>query len=126
MRLLLALAAMAPVAEPDTVKVADSSYGRVLFDGNGYALYRFTKDRRSKPRCYGACAKAWPPYVPDGPLSAGDGADPGSLATTRRRGGRRQVTYDGQPLYYYVGDKQPGDIFCQNVVEFGGTWLLVA
>jgi hypothetical protein len=28
-------------------------------------------------------------------------------------------------LYYYVGDRQPGQILCQDVFEFGGTWLVV-
>jgi hypothetical protein len=35
------------------------------------------------------------------------------------------VTYGGHPLYYYAGDRRPGEILCQNVVEFGGTWLVV-
>ena len=47
------------------------------------------------------------------------------LGTTRRRGGRLQVTYNGWPLYYYVGDRRPGQILCQNVREFGGLWLVV-
>jgi predicted lipoprotein with Yx(FWY)xxD motif len=48
------------------------------------------------------------------------------LSTTRRRNGTRQVTYDGHPLYYYTGDVTPGAILCQNVDEFGGTWLVVS
>jgi predicted lipoprotein with Yx(FWY)xxD motif len=45
--------------------------------------------------------------------------------TTRRRGGGLQVTYDGKPLYYYVGDRKPLQVLCQDVVEFGGRWLVV-
>jgi predicted lipoprotein with Yx(FWY)xxD motif len=56
---------------------------------------------------------------------AGAGADAGLLGTTKRRGGRRQVTYNGHPLYYYVTDTKPGQITCQDVTEFGGTWLVV-
>jgi predicted lipoprotein with Yx(FWY)xxD motif len=47
------------------------------------------------------------------------------LGTSRRRDGRLQVTYNGRPLYFYVGDKKPGQVLCQNVDEFGGTWLVV-
>ena len=47
------------------------------------------------------------------------------LGTIRRRDGRRQITYNGRPLYHYVGDKSPGQVLCQNVDEFGGTWLVV-
>ena len=58
-----------------------------------------------------------------GALRAGKGVKRGLIGTTRRRNGRRQVTYKGWPLYY-VGDRRPGEIRCQNVVEFGGTWLV--
>jgi predicted lipoprotein with Yx(FWY)xxD motif len=48
------------------------------------------------------------------------------LGTTRRRDGKAQVTYGGHPLYYYEGDRSPGQILCQDVDEFGGTWLVVS
>ena len=47
-------------------------------------------------------------------------AGPRRWPRTRRRDGRRQVTYAGRSLYYYVGDLSPGQILCQNVDEFGG------
>jgi predicted lipoprotein with Yx(FWY)xxD motif len=47
------------------------------------------------------------------------------LGTARRRDGSRQVTYAGRPLYYYVGDRKPKQILCQNVQEYGGLWLVV-
>ena len=47
------------------------------------------------------------------------------LGTTRRGDGSVQVTYAGRPLYYYVGDRKPGQILCQNVEEYGGLWLVV-
>ena len=49
-----------------------------------------------------------------------------ALGITRRRDGTAQVTYNGHPLYYYIHDVKPGQILCQNVVEFGGTWLVVS
>ena len=110
-----------------TLIVRDSKYGRVLFDGRGYALYAFTRDRRGGPsRCYGACAAAWPVYFGKGTLRAGKGVKQSLIGTVRRRDGRRQVTYNGRPLYYYVGERgRPGVILCQNVDEFGGLWLVV-
>ena len=42
-----------------------------------------------------------------------------------RHDGSRQATYAGRPLYYYVGDRKPGQILCQNVTEFGGVWRVV-
>jgi predicted lipoprotein with Yx(FWY)xxD motif len=109
-----------------TLTVRSSRFGRILFDGRGRALYAFTRDRRGgRSRCYGACAKAWPVYFAKGRALAGKGVRQSLIGATRRRDGRRQVTYNGRPLYYYVGDKSPGQILCQNVDEFGGTWLVV-
>jgi predicted lipoprotein with Yx(FWY)xxD motif len=91
------------------------------------ALYAFTRDRRGgRSRCYGACAKAWPVYFAKGRLLAGKGVRQSLLGASRRRDDRRQVTYNRRPLYYYyVGDKKPGQVLCQNVDEFGGTWLVI-
>jgi predicted lipoprotein with Yx(FWY)xxD motif len=109
-----------------TLTVRNSPYGRVLFDGRGKALYAFTRDPKGgKSRCYGACATAWPVYFAKGTLRAGKGVQRRLLGMTVRRDGKRQVTYAGRPLYYYVGDRSPGQIRCQNVTEFGGTWLVV-
>jgi predicted lipoprotein with Yx(FWY)xxD motif len=109
-----------------TITVRKSAYGRVLFDSRGRALYAFTRDKRRGPsRCYGACAAAWPVYFAKGKLRAGKGVKQRLIGSVRRRNGKRQVTYNGQPLYFYVGDRKRGEIRCQNVVEFGGTWLVV-
>ena len=123
--LVLAPAAMSRESAAATLTVKSSSYGRVLFDGRGYVLYAFTRDASGRSACYGACAKAWPVYFSKGGLKAGKGVNRSLLGTTKRRDGRRQVTYAGRPLYYYVNDRKPGQILCQNVAEFGGTWLVV-
>jgi predicted lipoprotein with Yx(FWY)xxD motif len=47
------------------------------------------------------------------------------VGTTRRRDGTLQATYAGHSLYYYVSDLR-GQILCQNVEEYGGTWLVVS
>jgi predicted lipoprotein with Yx(FWY)xxD motif len=109
-----------------TLTVRKSNYGSILFDGRGRALYAFTRDRRGgTSRCYGACAKKWPFYLAGGRLLAGKGVKRSLIGTTKRRDGRKQITYNGRPLYYYVGDKSPGQVLCQNVAEFGGTWLVL-
>ena len=109
-----------------TLTVHSSRYGSILFDGRGRALYTFTRDRRGgTSRCYGACAQKWPVYFGGGQLLAGKGVKKSLLGTTKRRDGRRQITYNGRPLYYYSGDKSPGQVLCQNVAEFGGTWLVM-
>ncbi len=114
-------AAKAPRA---TLTERDSRFGRILFDGKGYVLYGFTHDKRGKSLCTGDCAAAWPPYLVKDRAAAGRGIDRKLLGTTRRADGKLQVTYGGRPLYYYVGDRSPGQILCQDVDEFGGTWLV--
>jgi predicted lipoprotein with Yx(FWY)xxD motif/uncharacterized membrane protein YphA (DoxX/SURF4 family) len=121
----LSLAAAAPAgAAGPTLTVRASDYGRVLFDGGGRALYVFTRDRGGRSTCSGACARAWPPYLVGSRPAAGRGVRAGLIGTVRRADGRRQATYAGRPLYYYVGDNGPGVIRCQNVTEFGGVWLV--
>jgi predicted lipoprotein with Yx(FWY)xxD motif len=128
---LAAVAVLTPAAmsEPSasraTLTARSSSFGKVLFDGRGFALYAFTRDK-GRSACYAACAKAWPPYfAPKGTLRAGPGVKRSLLGTVKRRDGRRQVTYAGKPLYFYVGDTRRGQILCQNVLEYGGRWLIV-
>ena len=108
-----------------TVTVRPSAFGRILFDARGFALYGFTKDSRGRSKCSGACAAAWPPYILRGSLHAPAGVQRSRLGTIRRADGRRQVTFAGRPLYYYVGDTRAGQVSCQNVFEFGGLWLVV-
>ena len=108
------------------VQAHTSPYGRVLFDQRGFVLYGFTADSARASRCYGACARAWPPLLVKSAAKALRGVDRTKLGTVTRRNGTRQVTYGGHPLYYYVGDTKAGQILCQNVREYGGLWLVVA
>jgi len=106
------------------VKVVSSRFGRVISDRKGEAFYLFDKEKGKKSRCYGACARAWPPVITKGKPRARGAAKASLLGTTKRKNGKRQVTYKGHPLYYYVDDS-PGNILCQDVNEFGGLWLVV-
>jgi predicted lipoprotein with Yx(FWY)xxD motif len=108
-----------------TLTLRNTRYGRILFDGKSRVLYGFTRDRRGGPsQCYGACARAWPVYFSKGTLQAGRGVNRRLIGTVRRRDGRRQITYNGWPLYYYAHEG-PREVKCQNVREFGGLWLVV-
>lgn len=115
----------AGMAPAPSIAVHSSKYGRILFDGRGHGLYAFTKDPRGSSACAGACAKKWPPYLVHARPHADAGAQMGLIGTTKRADGRLQATYRGRPLYFYVGDRKPGQILCQNVTEFGGRWLVL-
>jgi predicted lipoprotein with Yx(FWY)xxD motif len=127
MRIGLALLAVTAAASASTPSLAahSSAYGRILFDGRGHVLYAFTRDTKAHSACAGACAKAWPPYLVSTRPRALAGIKQSLIGTTRRADGRLQATYRGRPLYFYVGDRKPGQILCQNVTEFGGRWLVL-
>jgi predicted lipoprotein with Yx(FWY)xxD motif len=108
-----------------SIAVGSSSFGKLLFDGRGYALYAFTRDTLRQPTCYTACAKAWPPFIVSARPGAIKGARASLIGVSRRSDGRLQATYAGRPLYYYVGDTKPGIVLCQNVKEYGGLWLVI-
>jgi predicted lipoprotein with Yx(FWY)xxD motif len=111
---------------PVLVRTTATRYGRILVDARGRALYLFTRDRGAASRCSGACARAWPPYTVAGPGGAGGAARSSRVGLIRRSGGARQVTYNGHPLYRYIGDRSPGVVLCQDVEEYGGHWWVVS
>lgn len=106
------------------VVVADSEFGPMLFDRTGQAIYLFDVETSAQPRCYGACAEAWPPVLTTGVPVAGRGVDAGLLSTTERRDGSRQVTYAGHPLYFYAHEGKH-EVKCHDVFLNGGTWYVV-
>jgi predicted lipoprotein with Yx(FWY)xxD motif len=96
----------------------------MLFDSRKQAIYIFQNDPRGRSTCYGRCARAWPPVLTRATPQARDGVQASLLGTIRRRGGARQVTYAGKPLYFYAHER-PGQILCHNVDLNGGLWWVV-
>jgi predicted lipoprotein with Yx(FWY)xxD motif len=94
----------------------------VLTNGKGFTLYSFAPDTPTTSKCYGSCAAYWAPVI--GSSAAGSGL-PGKTATIRRTDGSLQLTYDGHPLYTYIGDSAPGQASGNNVNLNGGLWLEV-
>jgi predicted lipoprotein with Yx(FWY)xxD motif len=107
------------------LKITDSDYGRILANGRGRALYLFTADEGKASTCAGDCATAWPPYIVKRKPVARPGVRSGLIGTTGRSDSRLQATYAGHPLYFYVGDNEPGEVLCQAVNEFGGFWYVL-
>jgi predicted lipoprotein with Yx(FWY)xxD motif len=94
----------------------------VLTNGKGFTLYSFAPDTPTTSKCYGTCAAYWPPVI--GSSAAGSGL-PGKTATIKRTDGTLQLTYNGHPLYTYVGDSAPGQASGNNLNLNGGLWLEV-
>ena len=109
-----------------TVSVASTSLGNILVNSRGLTLYLFEKDLATKSTCNGSCAASWPPLSATGELTAGSGANASMLGTINRSDGRRQVTYDGHPLYLFAGDTYPGDTNGEGLTAFGAAWLALS
>ena len=116
--------AKAAGAKGTKLALRDSQFGRVLFNSKGRAIYLFSSDTTGSSTCYDDCAAVWPPFYARGKLEGGPGVNRKLLGKTTRTDGRRQVSYAGHPLYFYVHDPR-GEILCHNVNEFGGEWLVV-
>jgi len=121
---LLAAAVVTPktqpaAAGPDVLKARDVGGVTLLTNAKGLTLYWFAPDTSTKSACYGSCAAYWPPVT--GTPSAGPGVT-GQLGTIARTGGTIQATYDGHPLYTYIGDSGPGQASGNNLNLNGGLW----
>jgi predicted lipoprotein with Yx(FWY)xxD motif len=91
----------------------------VLTNGGGFTLYSFAPDTPTASKCYGSCAAYWPPVTG---TSAAASRLPGKIGTIMRTGGSRQLTYNGHPLYTYIGDSAPGQASGNDINLNGGLW----
>jgi predicted lipoprotein with Yx(FWY)xxD motif len=91
----------------------------VLTNAKGFTLYSFAPDTPASSKCYGSCAVYWPPVT--GTTAAGLGL-PGKVTTITRTDGSHQLTYNGHPLYTYIGDTAPGQANGNNLNLNGGLW----
>lgn len=91
---------------PPNVKLETIAGAEVLATGQGMALYVFDKDAAGsgKSACQGVCAKYWPP------LLAPAGFGPAGSWGVIDRGGAKQVTYHGKPLYTFAADRAGADV----------------
>jgi predicted lipoprotein with Yx(FWY)xxD motif len=108
------------------VKTRHGKLGTFLVDAKGRTLYLFEKDTTTKSRCYGACAKAWPPLMTSGKPKAKGKAKASLLGTTKRKNGSRQVTYNGHPVYRFFQDTKPGQTNGEGSTAFGAGWYVMA
>jgi predicted lipoprotein with Yx(FWY)xxD motif len=120
----VAVSAMAASSGGARLSVHSSEFGKTLFGPSGKVVYVFGADHGSVSHCYGVCAAAWPPLLTKGAPVAGPGVEAKLLATTKRKDGRLQVTYNHHPLYYYSADKV-GKVMCQHANMHGGLWLII-
>jgi predicted lipoprotein with Yx(FWY)xxD motif len=97
------------------LKTASIGGVTLLTNAKGLTLYSFAPDTATKSACSGGCAAAWPPQPATGTVKS-------PYATIKRSDGSTQLTFDGHPLYTYVGDTAPGTASGNGINQFGGLW----
>jgi predicted lipoprotein with Yx(FWY)xxD motif len=108
------------------IGIRSTPLGQILVDAKGRTLYLFEADKADASSCTGACLSLWPALTTAGAPKAEAGVLPAKLGTTATSGGKRQVTYNHHPLYYYVGDRKAGDTTGQGLNQFGAKWYVLA
>jgi len=105
-------------------KAANATLGKtILVNLRGLTLYSLSAETNGKFICKRGCLIDWHPlYVakgvkPTGPVKLG--------AIKRPDNGRRQVTFEGRPLYTFDEDAKAGDVKGQGIRDVG-VWRAAA
>ena len=103
------------------ISTGQTSLGTFFTGADGHTLYVFKKDESNVSNCQAECQTVWPALLlSDGQSVAADASIQGTFGMINTPAGT-QVTYNGAPLYYYAGDKLPGDT---NGEGIGGVWTV--
>jgi predicted lipoprotein with Yx(FWY)xxD motif len=108
------------------ISVKQTSLGQTLVDANGRTLYLFAADKPNVSTLSAAGQAIWPPFTATTTPRALNGAIAGRIGTIAQAGGPAQITYNGHPLYYYVGDHNPGQTTGQGLNQFGALWYVLS
>jgi predicted lipoprotein with Yx(FWY)xxD motif len=124
--LVVALAACGSSSSSGSSQVlhvaSKTKVGPVLVDAKGRTLYRYTPDHGGKSTCTGGCAAAWPPATVSGSAAPAATGVKGSVTTTTRADGAKQLTFDGMPLYRFSGDRTASDAKGQGALHI---WFVI-
>ena len=92
----------APASTSSVVKTTKIGSATVLTNARGFTLYTFAIDGMNKSQCNTSCIHYWPPLK--GPVTAT--GIKGTFTTIKRSDGTTQETWNGHPLYTYIGDSR--------------------
>lgn len=92
----------------------------VLVSARGMTIYHLSGEGAGRFLCASAeCEARWPPVS-----ASATSARVAGLGTVVRPDGKRQLTYEGEPLYTFAGDSAPGEANGQGIDDVG-TWSAV-
>jgi len=104
-----------------TIMTQSTSKGMVLTNAQGRTMYWFAIDTPTASKCTGTCLQYWPPVIGT-PTAASGTSLPKGFGTITSSDGQVQATYDGHPLYTYMGDTTAGQISGNGLNLSGGLW----
>jgi predicted lipoprotein with Yx(FWY)xxD motif len=114
-------------ATTTTIRTANNPHlGRILEGPARYTLYVFCPGVNTT-HCPGHGSSTWPPLIAHGRVVAASGSQLKSskLSTRKLANGQHQVTYYGNPLYLYKGDRKPGQTKGEGKLQANGAWFAV-
>ena len=100
---------------PNTTKVVNNALGKngyYLVDTNCITLYYNSNDTFHTSTCHDDCIKDWPPFLNDRGIDLKTLTEDPDFRINhflRKTYSDLQFAYGEWPLYYYSGDKKPGD-----------------
>jgi predicted lipoprotein with Yx(FWY)xxD motif len=110
-------------AASSAISIAQTPVGKALVDANGRTLYLFAADKPNVSRLTAAGQAVWPPFTSATLPAATGGASAAQIGSISAS---KQITYNGHPLYYYVGDQRPGQASGQALNQFGARWYVLS
>jgi predicted lipoprotein with Yx(FWY)xxD motif len=120
--------ALAKTQHGTTIKLGKTSLGNVLTKNSGFTVYVFTRDKqKNKDTCVKVkgCTSIWPPVTTKAKPVAGKGVKTSLLGSIKLPNGSRQVTYNGHPLYGYIGDSAARQTDYVGIRQAGGIWYAI-
>jgi predicted lipoprotein with Yx(FWY)xxD motif len=104
------------------ISAGRAAFGTKMIDSRGLTVYFLSSDRAERSICSAACRRVWVPVrSPGGKPHAGTGFRQSDVGSIQRSDGSDQVTFDGFPLYYFTGDKLPGETGGEGRTVLAGT-----
>jgi len=109
----------ASAATPTVQLETNPTFGTILAAGSGLTLYTLTTDHNGQSTCHGSCAAVWPPLdIPVGSTPTVGPGVAGTVAASMQSDGTLQVTFNGDPVYTFVGDTSAGQVTGDGVSDF--------
>jgi len=112
-----------PAAVSAGLAASETALGTIVTASDGKVVYMYGEDTQGsgESACPGQCLANWP-AVPGGADAPTVTGITGEVTTIIGTDGQPQLTLNGWPLYYYVGDNNPGDANGQGV---GDVWFVL-